>query len=184
MNKNIIHSGPLGDFINSVRRYKRIPDSHHLISDDGRIFSMKGMGKELKLSTDRDGYRVTSLKIGNVRKQYKIHRLVMIYFGIGEVKESVNHINGIKSDNRVENLDWVTHTENIRHAVENGLKPSTIDKRMMFEIIECHKSGISIPMMSSYFKIPKKKIIALLNGEYLAPLSRDFLKPSSGDTAA
>ncbi|WP_275553666.1 NUMOD4 motif-containing HNH endonuclease [Mixta sp. Marseille-Q2659] len=51
------------------------------------------------------------------RKNYNLHRLVATAFCDGSAPSLVvNHKNGIRTDNRAENLEWVTHSENIRHA--------------------------------------------------------------------
>lgn len=70
------------------------------------------------------GYvRVVLYKNGKP-KDLSIHRLVAETFIPQNdlLKSDVNHINGMKTDNRVENLEWVTKSENIRHAQDIGLK--------------------------------------------------------------
>jgi len=67
-------------------------------------------------------YRVGLTKNGKQTKYY-IHRLVaQAFIPNPENKEEVNHINGIKTDNRVENLEWCTISENSIHAYKLGLR--------------------------------------------------------------
>lgn len=67
-------------------------------------------------------YHRINLKHWNIIKNVFIHRIVAINFIPNpEDKRTVNHKNWIKDDNRVENLEWATDLENIRHAISNSL---------------------------------------------------------------
>jgi hypothetical protein len=77
-------------------------------------------------SRKEKGYRTTQLyKEGKVQNVY-VHRLVAEAFVANpDGKETVNHINGNKDDNRAENLEWNTYTENNNHAYKTGLNDET-----------------------------------------------------------
>lgn len=86
--------------------------------------------KEKILSQNTDGKRgylkVSLIKNGKT-KHYFVHRLVaMAFIENTHNKEQVNHINGIKTDNTVKNLEWCTNKENLQHSWKKGLR--SIDK--------------------------------------------------------
>ena len=84
----------------------------YLIYSDGRVFTKK-RNKFLKSMYDKKGYQIVNLYRDGKRKSSKIHRLVGIhYIPNPENKTQIDHLNRIKSDNRVENLRWVSPSEN------------------------------------------------------------------------
>ena len=91
------------------------------ISDSGRIRNSRG--KILKQSIGTSGYYTTHLYNHTKRQTVMAHRLVAKTFVPNpENKREVNHINGNKTDNRAQNLEWVTPRENITHSYANSLK--------------------------------------------------------------
>ena len=105
----------------------QVDDTGNVRSLDRIIISKKGSplsfkGQNLKISTDRGGYKYLKLCNSGFCKKYKVHRLVAFSF-IGDCTGlQINHKNGIKSDNRISNLEICDSTHNNRHALEMGLK--------------------------------------------------------------
>ena len=94
----------------------------YVISDRGRVFSYKSK-KFLKPQNDGRGYFQVNLCKNGVRKNQKIHRLVALAFIPNhENKRTINHIDGIKTNNFAENLEWCSQKENVQHSFDTGLQ--------------------------------------------------------------
>ena len=123
-------------------------EGHYQISNYGRVKSFKN-GEVIirKPHVDKDGYLQICFCDKSNHKWFKVHRLVAIAFIPNpENKETINHIDGCKMNNFVENLEWATRTENNQHAVRIGLMKSGVDnyraKLTREQVIWCRKMYI------------------------------------------
>jgi hypothetical protein len=97
------------------------------VSSSGTIRAIDSGRYTIRIS--KHGYVYLNLNGVKEKRMRTIHRVVAIAFiSNPENKPCVNHINGIKTDNRVENLEWVTWSENTKHAFLTGLMCNTIAK--------------------------------------------------------
>lgn len=101
--------------------------SGYFVDTEGNLFSNRRNGQLKKLNppTDTHGYVKTVIinKKTGKRDKVSVHRLVAeAYLPNPMNKRTVNHKNGIKTDNRLENLEWMTQREQMLHAYATGLR--------------------------------------------------------------
>ena len=145
-------------------------DGLYAVTEDGRVWSypkplsgaLKGKGytkgKWLKLTNSR-GYRCVRLGVGRVGFA---HRLVALtYLGAPSVEAPhVNHKNGNKADNRVENLEWCSQADNNRHAWRTGLAKAAkkINPEQVQKVLAMLKSGMTQVQVAKQFGVGKSTI--------------------------
>lgn len=105
-------------------------DSKYYVSNLGRVKSVKyRRPRILKPRLDNHGYYRVALVNGKRIKECKIHRLVAEAFIENPYnKPTVNHIDGNKRNNRVENLEWATSKEQMEHALATGLRSKKVSQ--------------------------------------------------------
>lgn len=112
-----------------IEEWKAIPETNGkiLISNTGKVRSLLKGDTILKAQPDKKGYLRVSFTIDRQKRTIKVHREVAKAFIPNPDRlPQVNHKDGNKDNNAVDNLEWVTNQENALHAINNGLWNSFI----------------------------------------------------------
>lgn len=146
---------------------KLIPNyENYCIYDNGDIVNITN-GKILKGSIGENGYKYYRLSKNNQKKMFYCHRLVaQLFLPNPNNLPVVNHKDGNKQNNSVENLQWVTYSDNAIHAYQNNLIKKSVDKREYYKEDlkdqEWKKINTLNYSVSNYGRIRNDKTLLLL----------------------
>jgi len=166
--------------------WKRFRNTSYLISDEGDVYSEKNK-KILKQIDDGHGYMTVSIWIDGESSKEKVHRLVAITFlGEPEGKLTVNHKNGIKTDNRLENLEWLSLSDNMIHAWTNGLMKfgsqapvAKLNEALVEDIKMMMLEGLSNQEIANRCNVVRGSISKIRDGKTWKHVRPDLTLPKS-----
>ena len=141
-----------------VSNFGRVRSLWRKVNKTDSIIKKEIILKPLKTKS----YLFVNLWLNGKNKQQYIHRLVATHFLQNtENKKEVNHIDGNKHNNKVNNLEWASPKENMHHAIKNKLinnsgesnVTSKLKEKDVLEIREMFKNGVSRKYISEKYKI-------------------------------
>lgn len=161
----------VGEILKPIQGY----ENRYLISSYGRVWSIRGK-KWLKYSVPSNGYAQIILCVNFHKKARMIHRLVAeTFLPKIEGKEYVNHKDGNKLNNNINNLEWCTCSENQQHVNEMGLKHNIPygdksvmakltwdDIHFMREHYKPYDEQYNTTMLAKIFNIDKSEAYAII----------------------
>lgn len=156
--------------------------NNYFVNAQGEVFNKKGK-KKASFVNDH-GYEIVFLWKDNKSKSYTVHRLVaQAFISNPENKPCVNHIDGNKLNNEVNNLEWCTYSENTIHALENGLKVpelgedvhnSILTNTQVHEICQMMQKGYRDIEISESLKIDRHYVSNIRHGKSWVFISSEY----------
>lgn len=158
-----------------MTEYRRIPGyERYAISASGEIVGIRT--GTLKQYTDKRGYKEVALYPagGAKRKMMLVHRAVAMAWISGDHSLTVNHKDGNKSNNCVENLEWISGSENLSHSFKAGFRPRinmgkklgqtyAITRDLLHKMFEEIRSGASIRSTAIKYGVGPKTLTYQFN---------------------
>jgi hypothetical protein len=152
------------------------------ISSDGRVKSIsphtiQQFGKFIirKVHTEKSGYVLISLKKNNQSRRFRIHQLVANAFIPNPLKlPQVNHKDGNKQNNYVNNLEWSTARNNLQHAIDTGLRKfykgedhhcAKLTQKDADKIRKLYNSGMRVIDISRIYKMSAAPISMIVHNK-------------------
>ena len=142
----------------------------YYVNRNGEVYSsINGIIKKKKATLHSRGY----MYVRTAKKNYQLHRIVACAFIERiEGKDFVNHKDGNKQNNDVSNLEWVTHKENIEHAIRTGLTNLMIKNEGCLkytneqckDVISMVKSGMKYISAGEKYGMPYSTVAHLIRG--------------------
>lgn len=143
-----------------------IDSNNYTINKDGTVIS-KIYKRKIGYIT-KEGYCMISF----YGTQIQVHRLIWAVYGNQPLNDSlvINHKNGIKSDNRIENLELVTQSENAKHKyrvlkIPAVISNSKLTKAIADEIRKLHNEGWTYKMLMNKYNVSKTTISDIVNNK-------------------
>lgn len=177
----IEHDTPIYKYINGELWHNILGFQGYWVNRKGEVLGRKG--KKLKLGKSTKGYYQITLKTKQGQKCFRIHRLVAKYFIYNDnpkQKNQVNHIDGNKLNNNVDNLEWCTNEYNHNHKMENGLNVSLKGEEhgcsilTEKEVIDIFKSKESYKNLIKKYNISKSTISSIKNKRNWKHLTKEL----------
>lgn len=157
-----------------IEKYK----GNYQVSNLGRVKSLKyGKSRILKLEEVK-GYLRVSLCCNNKINRFQVHRLVSYHFiPNNENKPCVNHKDGDKSNNNVNNLEWCSYSENELHSYTKLGKINHNRKLNKYAILDIRKNAVkgvfpfnkirgNINLFINKYNVDRKTVLNVLNNKY------------------
>lgn len=154
--------------LGNIRSIERITTSKNNVN-------RRYKSRQLKTSLNENRYVVVVVRVNNVHYNFKIHRLVAESFIPNpDNKATVNHIDGNKQNNNVLNLEWSTHSENIKHAFKNNLNNN---ENQYKPVLQYSKQGEFIHRFNS---ISEAKKVLKITGGHIGEVCKGSMKTAYG----
>jgi hypothetical protein len=112
--------------VSDLGRVKSLSFMQRFVSKAGREAFRRTSERVIAQQKINSGYMLVHLNLDNQRTGRTVHSLVAEAFLPGPRAATVNHVNGVKTDNRAANLEWASYTENHLHAVAAGLNKQAV----------------------------------------------------------
>jgi DNA-binding transcriptional regulator YiaG len=157
-------------------RWKVIKDyPNYRISSKGRLYSKRKLRCVNPEHTKKGYLRYRLFQNGSVANVYAHVLVARAFIPNPENKPQVNHLDGVKANNHVENLDWVTNSENMQHAYDTGIisrkrkidgipihthktKPPRKTRLTIFQVREIRKSQLKGSQLAKIYGVTRATI--------------------------